>query len=72
MDRSEDLQKLARLVNQPDWDLLMVYLDGKRVECHEKLEVTDAATLPRLQGQLAVIKDMLTLRKTVNTIMSVR
>ena len=63
-----DSRKLVDIVNRPEWDGYMVWLDQKRVECIDKLENCQPEKLGRIQGELAVIKEMLTLRNTVNSL----
>jgi hypothetical protein len=63
-----DVTKLSGVVNRPDWDMLMVWLHDKKVECHDKLEVCQPENVRGLQGELRVIKELLTLRDTVNRI----
>ena len=69
---NELMQKLAQITTRPEWDVFMVYLDMKRVNCQERLEECTPDKLNKIQGELLAIKEMLTLRSTVNKIMSAR
>lgn len=69
---TREFQELASIVNHPEWDLFMTYMDKKRMACHDRLEICSQDGLGKIQGELLVIKDILTLRKTVNSIMSSR
>lgn len=63
---------LRGLVNRPEWDYLLVLLSQMNTDCHERLETCSPETLKGIQGEVKVIKDLLTLRSTVNTIMDVK
>ena len=66
-------EKLAGLVNRPEWDNFLVYTTNLHVECHNRLEGCQTIeSLKGIQGELKILKDILTLRNDVNKIMSER
>ncbi len=68
----EIYKKFADLVRHPQWDNFMVFVDKKRVECIERLEECPPESLRKIQGELSVIKMLLTLRGDVLKIMDGR
>ena len=68
----EDYQRLALVINTPGWDVFLEYLGKKAAGCHERLELCTPENLKGIQGELKTIRDILTLRKIVNNIMSER
>ena len=69
---AEDYQRLAMVVNTPGWDTFLEYIEKKATGCHERLELCPLENLKGIQGELKIIRDILTLRKIVNNIMSER
>ncbi len=65
-------EKLAGLINRPEWDNFLVYVTNLHVECHNRLETCNVDNLKGIQGELKILKDILTLRNDVNKIMSER
>ncbi len=65
----EIYKKFADLVRHPQWDNFMVFIANKRVECMERLEECPPDSLRKIQGELSVIKMLLTLREDVLKIM---
>ena len=63
-----EIHKLSGLVNRPDWDQFMVWLDEKRASCIDKLELCKPEDLKGHQQEIRLIKELLTLRNSVNTI----
>lgn len=68
----EYLKKLHPLVNHPGWDQFMVYITNLKTEVHDNLETCPPESLRKLQGKVEVFKELLTLRQTVNNVMSVK
>lgn len=63
-------EALAPLVRRPEWDNLIVYLNNQRIERFDRLADCPETSLKRIQGELAMIGDILTLRDNVLKIMS--
>ena len=60
---------LRGLVNRPEWDYLMIYLTNQKAEVHDRLESCPTfESVKYSQGEIKALNDLLTLKKTVNTI----
>lgn len=68
----EDYTKLAPIVTRPEWDMFLVYITNLKSDVHRELEVCSQEHLKSLQGKLSVYNDILTLRQTVATILTVQ
>lgn len=66
--RNEMMQRMASVVNRPEWDDFLVWVDSKRVSCHERLEGCTPDNLRGIQGELRIVKEILNLRASVNNI----
>lgn len=63
-------ESLASLVRRPDWDNFMAYMNHLKIEKLDDLSVCPETSLKRLQGELSIIKYILTLRDDVLKTMS--
>ncbi len=64
--------RLQYVVNRPEWDMFLVYIANKKDNCIDRLERCSPEDLKRIQGELSILKDILTLRDSVNKYMSNR
>ncbi len=64
--------RLASVVNRPEWDIFLVWAAQKRGKCYERLEVCKPEDLYKVQGELNIWKEILTLRDSVGKYMSNR
>lgn len=68
----EVYRKFADLVRHPQWDYFMRFIDDKRIECLMRLETCPPESLRSIQGELRIVKELLTLRETVLDIMKAK
>lgn len=69
---NEELKRLAGLVNRPEWDMFLVYLNNKCLDECRALEVCTQDALKGIQGKVSVYRALLTLRDDVNKLVSAR
>lgn len=59
------LDRLSSVVNRPEWDVFMVWATQEKAKCYDRLEVCSPDDLKKVQGELSVWKNILTLRELV-------
>jgi hypothetical protein len=71
-ERIQKFERLAGVVNKPEWDTFLVWISHLRSDCHDKLEKCGPDDLRKIQGELSILNDLLTLRANVNSVVSKR
>ncbi len=64
--------RLSSVVNRPEWDVFLVWVAQEKAKCYDRLEVCAPEDLKKVQGELNIWKQILTLRDTVGKHMTTR